>query len=201
MNFRIAKKSDCRDLAKVHYDCSRSQVDGFMYRLGLPFLIEYYRIFTCEKNSLIVLAEENDIVMGFHSGTMLAEEHQEALSVNKIKLGISVILSLLKDVRMMPEIIKRYRSLSNLEDDFRVKSGPRGEYWAWRPDKKNAADALKLHKIWHNMLRDLGATYVRSEVDLSNKRVVKSILLMGGIFINELVLEDGRKRAIVELKL
>jgi hypothetical protein len=201
MNFRLAKQSDCKTLAKIHLECAKNQIDGFMHRLGVTFLTQYYRVFIAEKNSLIILAEENGKVFGFHSGTMSAEEHQAAISGNKLKLGLSIIISVIRDLSLLPEVMKRFRSLKSSEDDFRVKNGPRGEYWAWLPSSKNAADALKLHKIWHNILRELGATYVRSEVDLNNNRIVKSIELMGGIFINEIILEDGRRRAIVEYKL
>ncbi|TAL59636.1 MAG: hypothetical protein EPN88_17055 [Bacteroidetes bacterium] len=201
MIFRIAKQSDCKILAKIHLECAKNQVDGFMHRLGLPFLVQYYRIFVEEKHSLIVLAEENGKVLGFHSGTLLAEEHQNAIAGNKLKLGLAVVLSLLKDYKLFGEVIKRYKSLKSTDDDFRVKNGPRGEYWAWLPGYKDASNSLKLHKIWHSILKEMGATFVRSEVDLSNTRVVKSIELMGGVFLSDVTLDDGRKRAIVEYKL
>lgn len=201
MNFRIAKYSDSKALAMIHLECAKNQIDGFMHRLGLPFLIQYYKIFINEKHSLIILAEENGKVIGFHSGTLLAEEHQTVLSKNKVKLGLSVIYSLLTDYKLFGEVFKRYRSLKTADDDFRVKSGPRGEYWAWLPSSKDAANALKLHKLWHMILKEMGANAVRSEVDLSNKRVVRSIELMGGVFLKEITLPDGRKRAIVEYKL
>jgi hypothetical protein len=201
MIFRIAKPSDSRVLAKIHLECAKNQIDGFMHKLGLPFLVQYYKIFTCEKNSLIIIAEEDGKVYGFHSGTMLAEEHQASIAGNKLRLGLSVISSMVRDLSLISEILKRFKSLKSTKDDFRVKNGPRGEYWAWLPESKDAANALKLHKTWHVMLKAMGATYVRSEVDLSNKRVVRSIQFMGGIFLNEITLEDGRKRAIVEYKL
>jgi hypothetical protein len=172
-----------------------------MHRLGLPFLTAYYKVFIGEKHSLIIVAEENGRILGFHSGTLLAEEHQEALAASKLRLGLSVIPSLLTDFSLFREVLMRFKSLRTKEDDFRVKSGPRGEYWAWLPSSRDGAGALKLHKIWHCVLKDLGATYVRSEVDLSNERVVKSIKIMGGIFLNEIALKDGRRRAIVEYKL
>ena len=201
MIFRIAKKSDCTILAKIHFECAKNQIDGFMHRLGIPFLIQYYKIFVEEKHSLIILAEDNGRVLGFHSGTLLAEEHQAAVAGNKLKLGVASIISVIMDPKLLEEILERYKSLKSSEDDFRVKNGPRGEYWAWLPKYKDAVNSLKLHKIWHSILKDLGATFVRSEVDLSNKRVVQSIKLMGGIFINEITLADGRRRAIVEYKL
>jgi hypothetical protein len=194
MIFRIAKKSDCKNIAKIH-------VDGFMHRLGVPFLIQYYRIFVDEKNSLILVAEDKGLMLGFHSGTLLAEEHHAALVDNKLKLGFAVITSIVKDPRLIGEVFKRYKSLKSSEEDFRVKSGPRGEYWAWLSEYGDAVNSLKLHKSWHNILKEMGATYVRSEVDLNNKRVVRSIELMGGIFLSEVTLKDGRRRAIVEYKL
>lgn len=201
MNFRIAKKTDCKALASIHQECARNQVDGFMHRLGLPFLTAYYKVFIGEKHSLIIVAEENGKILGFHSGTLFAEEHHSALVSSKIRLGLAIIPSLLTDFGLLHEVFLRFKSLSTEEEDFRIKNGPRGEYWAWLPSNRDGTNALKLHKIWHCVLKDLGATFVRSEVDLSNDRVVRSIKLLGGKFISEITLADGRNRAIVEYEL
>lgn len=199
--FRIAKPNDSNAVAKLHYICALKQVDGFMHKLGLEFLKRYYKIFLNESKSLIVVAEKDNKIVGFHSGTMDAEEHHLTLRKNKISLGISILPIIFTNPGILFDIFKRFKALGSKENDFRVKSGPRGEYWGWNPNFPDSTNSLKLHKLWHTILKELGATYVRSEVDLTNERIVKSIKLMGGIFLDEIVLDDGRKRAIVEYKL
>jgi hypothetical protein len=205
MNFRIAKPSDAAALADVHIECAAFQTDGFMHKLGKPFLTQYYKIFTAEKNSLIIIAEdEKNYALGFHSGTKLAEEHLKALSDHKFRLALSVLPSLFKNKNIYYEIFRRFSSIrSNGSNDLQygVKSGPRGEYWAWRPSNKNSTAALLLHKIWYNTIRELGVTHIKSEVDMSNSRIVKSVKLMGAEFLSEIELPDGRRRAIVQYKL
>ncbi len=198
ITYRIAKINDSNKLAKLHYICAKKQVDAFMHKLGIVFLNQYYKVFLKEKNSLIVLAEEKGELVGFHSGTMFSEEHQLAISKNKLRFGFAALPNVLANLKLLKEIFKRFRSLNKKEGSFRVEKGPRGEYWAWHPDSKDAADSLKMHNIWHKIMKEMGASKVRSEVDMTNKRVVKTIKFMGGVFLNEITLDDGRKRAIVE---
>jgi len=199
--FLVAKPCDSIEIANLHYICALKRPDGFMHKLGISFLRQYYKIFLNEKNSLTIIAEKDNKIVGFHSGTMDAEEHHLTLRKNKVSLGLSILPIIFTNPSILFDVVKRFKSLGNKENDFRVKSGPRGEYWGWNPNFPDSTNSLKLHKLWHTILKELGATYVRSEVDLTNDRIVKSIKLMGGIFLEEVVLDDGRKRAIVEYKL
>jgi hypothetical protein len=101
-------------------------------------------------------------------------------------------------------IIKRQEietSLNEKKLNFGIKSGVRGEYWCWSPTNPNAVESINLHRNWHYIIKQLGATSVKSEVDIINDRIYKSIKIMGGIFLEEITLHDGRKRAIVEYDL
>jgi len=54
----------------------KAQIDGFMHKLGKTFLRTYYKVLLEEKNSIILIAiDHNGYGVGFHSGTMKAEEH------------------------------------------------------------------------------------------------------------------------------
>ena len=55
---RFAKPCDSNSLAKLHMKCSVNQPNGFMFKLGLPFLKTYYKLLINEKNSVIILAED-----------------------------------------------------------------------------------------------------------------------------------------------
>jgi len=201
---RIAKKSDHKVLADIHMECGKAQIDAFMHKLGKNFLQTYYRILLEEKNSIVLIAlDHNGYGVGFHSGTMKAEEHLQNMKRHKFVFGLSLLPVFIKNPKIIKEVLLRngYLSSKSNSSSFGVNRGPRGEYWAWRPSAKDPENSLRLHKIWYNIIKEFGILSVKSEVDLSNKRVVKSIKLMGGIFLDEVTLPDGRKRAIVEYKL
>lgn len=204
IRFRLAKVEDSGKLAKIHICCGENQSGAYMHKLGTYFLKEYYRIVIKNPHSIVLLAEdENGKCLGFHSGTMRAEEHFESLKKNRFKLFIALIPKLISKPFLILSVVKRYASIAvnDSKFEFGVKVGPRGEYWAWLPSYPNPVESLNLHKKWHIIMKTLGMKYVRSEVDLVNDRIYKSIKLMGGIIIDELTLFDGRKRAIVQYDL
>ena len=202
MKYRIAKESDAKSLALIHIECSQQQ-GGFMHRLGLNFLTKYYEITSSNKNSIIILAEdEKGEVLGFHSGTLDAVEHYSSLRKNRYKFIGPILISLIINPKLISEIYTRYKYTGNDSKlKFGIKSGVRGEYWGWSPSRPNAVESINLHRNWHYIIKQLGATNVRSEVDIINNRIYKSIKIMGGIFLEEITLHDGRKRAIVEYDL
>jgi hypothetical protein len=170
-----------------------------MHKLGLPFLVRYYKIFLKEEHSLIVIAEDNGIACGFHSGTERAEEHNQAIAKNKMRLAISIIPLVLKHPRMLNEIRERFRSLQSTELSYRVTEGPRGEYWAWLPRYKDPGASLRVLEIWHEMMKARGVQKVRFEVDLCNKRIADRIGLLKAEVLKEITLPDGRIRRILEI--
>ena len=203
VKYRLAKLSDAKSLAIVHKVCAESQKDGFFHKLGILFIYRYYKIVISNKNSIILLAENKNGLLGFHSGTLKAEEHLSGLKNNRISLFFSVIPELFINPKLFFEVYKRYRYVSkkNTAIKFGITNGPRGEYWGWDPENPNPLDSLKLHKKWHLIMKALGVNFIKSEVDVTNKRVLKSIKLMGGEIISEVILPDGRNRAIVQYDL
>jgi hypothetical protein len=203
MKYRIAKVSDSTSLALIHLESSKYQQGGFMHKLGFNFLIKYYEITTKNKNSIIILAEnENGEVLGFHSGTLDALEHYTSIRKNRYKFIFPILILLITNPKLISEIYTRYRyTAKDSKLNFGIKSGVRGEYWCWSPTNPNAVESINLHRNWHYIIKQLGATSVKSEVDIINDRIYKSIKIMGGIFLEEITLHDGRKRAIVEYDL
>lgn len=202
--YRFAKLSDAGMLARVHMICAKYQTGGYMHKLGWRFLKEYYKIEINNAHSIILLAEgEDGVCYGFHSGTLKAEEHFASLRKNRISLFLNLLPRLITKPSLILGVIHRYVSFANkdTEIEFGVKTGPRGEYWGWLPDYPNPVESLNLHKKWHKIFRELGAEFVRSEVDLTNDRVYRSIKLMGAMLIRETTLPDGRRRAIVQYDL
>jgi len=203
ISYRTAKSNDSLSIARLHIKCAKNQKDGFFHKLGVIFIYRYYKIVISNKNSIILLAEKENRLLGFHSGTLKAEEHLFGLKNNRISLFLSVIPEFFVNPKLFFEVYKRYRYVSNKNKaiKFGVTNGPRGEYWGWDPKNPDPLNSLKLHKKWHLIVKSLGINFIKSEVDITNKRVLKSIKLMGGEFISEVILPDGRKRAVVQYDL
>lgn len=203
MIFRIAKKSDIIRISKIHYECSIKQVDGFMHKLGINFLNVYYSILINEKNSLIIIAEDDSgVIAGFHSGSIQPLEHKEALKRKGFKFIFPILFKLIKSPRLLSQVVIRKKSLTSSDEKYKFSSseGPRAEYWAWSPSYSGKNESLKLREKWSQILNVLGYDHYYLEVDSNNKLVLNFYKLQSAEFISELNLNDGRKRYIVKLK-
>jgi len=200
MILRFAKPSDYKSLAKLHLACSVNQPNGFMFKLGLPFLKTYYKLLINEKYSVIIIADdENANLLGFASGTMDAAAHLKNLKKNRFRIGFSIIPSIIKSPMILNKIIDHERFVLSKEGyvQFGVMTGPRAEYWAWDPkDRSNMAIPL-LKSLFLTMF-NLGASSVRAEVDINNENLLTIYKFLGAKVIEHLKLNDGRKRAIIE---
>lgn len=200
MKVRFAKPCDSTPLAKLHLKCSVNQPNGFMFKLGLPFLITYYKVLINEKHSVIIMAEdENENLLGFVSGTMDAAAHLKNLKKNRIRIGFSIIPSLIKSPRIINKIMDHGKYVLSKDGyvQFGVMSGPRAEFWAWDPKDKSKM-AIPLLKTFLLVLFDLGATSVKAEVDINNENLLTIYKFLGAKVIEHLKLNDGRNRVIVE---
>ncbi len=200
MILRFAKSSDFNSLAKLHIECGRYQPGGFMFKLGLSFLKIYYKLLINEKNSIILVATDQDgDLLGFCSGTMAAEEHLNNLKRNRFRIGISILPSILISPRMLTDILDRekfiYMEKGSIQ--FGVVKGPRIEYWAWRNDGKPNM-SIPLLKTWLKVVCDLGITSVKAEVDIDRKNLLTIHKFLGAKVLEHLNLKDGRERVIIE---
>jgi hypothetical protein len=203
MRFRLAKKSDIIRISKIHYECSIKQVDGFMHKLGVNFLNVYYSILINEKNSLILIAEDDSgVIAGFHSGSINPLEHKEALRRKGYKFVLPILFKLITSPRLLRQVLIRKKSITSNDDKYKFSSseGPRAEYWAWSPSYNGKNESLKLREKWSQILNVLGYDYYYLEVDSNNKLVLNYYKFQSAEFISELNLNDGRKRYIVKLK-
>jgi hypothetical protein len=199
--YRLAKQSDYRTLAKIHMECGKVQVGSFMHKLGLLFLQTYYKVYLKERKSVILIAEdEKGIALGFNSGTLDASEHLENMKKHKLLFALSIIPGLLKNPGVIRDVLLRNKYVSSQENSvsFGVKTGARGEYWAWRPGVKDPAASVMLRQAWINILFDLGCRSFKYELDSSNTDIEKYQKIFKCVIIEEIVLPDGRKRVIVE---
>lgn len=205
IKYRLAKSSDAKSLTKVHLNCAKHQKGGFFHNLGFYFTLNYYKILLSNKNSVILIAEDqHQNLLGFHSGTLKMEEQLIDLKKKKIILIFSLIPILLKKPSLIYDILKRYLSISNTdlnENDFGVKTGARLEYWCWLPSNSNSIGAISLHYKWIKLVKKLGVKNVCFEADSVNKKILKFHKKNGAEIIKELNLSDGRKRYILQYNL
>jgi ribosomal protein S18 acetylase RimI-like enzyme len=65
MNLFLAQKNDAQQIAEIH----KQEIDqGFLSKLGLKFLSKLYQAMISSKDSFVVVAKENNKVIGFVSG-------------------------------------------------------------------------------------------------------------------------------------
>lgn len=206
MKFRIAKLDDVAGLAAVHRAAAREQqsrdAGGFLEKLGIRYLREYYRVFLREPNSLILCAVDDEgNLVGLVSGTMAAEEHRDALRKHRFRLFLAMLPALVKDIRLVGSVLRRARSLSHHgENGYIWLEGPRWEYWGWDPAHPSA-DSILLQKAWMACLKLLGASSVTFEVDEKNVRVAGYHKRMGAEVVREFVTPDGNRRLLMQYNL
>jgi len=203
VSYRFAKEADARHLAELHVICGKKQTGSFMPMLGTRFLTAYYKVLLAAESSVVLLAYRSatNEFLGFHSGAIDAKSAQAAISSAKYYLGFIALTSLLFKPKTLLDVIKRHRALNNKSSDFIIRNGPRGEYWAWKPDALPVHGAIEIHKLWHHIMRTLGCEYVRSEVNVDHARVRKVVLAMGGKVISETIDLNNQARIIVEYNL
>lgn len=201
--YRLAKKSDAKHLAVLHVICGKRQVDSFMPMLGVRFLTAYYKVLLSAESTVVVVACRKDTheLLGFHSGSIDAKCSQDALKSAKYYLGFFAVSSLFFRPKTLLDVIGRHRALNTESADFIIRSGPRGEYWAWKPGALPVYGAIEIHKLWHHVMRTLGCEYVRSEVNIHHARVRKVVFAMGGKVISETNDLKNQPRVIVEYNL
>jgi len=199
INFRLAKNTDYVRLADVHMACSVIQPGGFMFRLGLPFLRQYYRVMLQEKYSVILCAEEDGKLLGFSSGSLDTAEHFQALKRHRLRFLISVLAVICRQPRIIKDILARMRSGSPDSEmgGYVTQTGPRGEFWCWLSDQRYGGGALVLNAKWLLVMKTLGAKEVRIEVDGRNPKVERMHRLVGARVVKNYVTPDGNPRIIM----
>ena len=138
VKYRLAKRNDAGQLARLHWEASKIQPSSFMFKLGKCFLKKYYDCILDEYNSIILCAvDQNESVIGFVSGSLDNSERIKTLHRNKFALFISTIPQIAKNPFIVKDILSRYMSQSaNKENGYVVFEGPHEDFWAWRADVK-----------------------------------------------------------------
>ncbi len=198
--YRIAKVTDAKDIAKIHYSVRHKHPLGIFSQMGLRFLIQYYKIILDDPYEIIICAEnESREIVGFNSGTLDAEWQMKTLRKHKVSLGLAALGSVICNPKLIKGLLDRYKATgkdSNIQ--FVYREGARGDFWAWKPGDKNSLDAVALSLKANAVFAALGVKYKYIEVDVDNKEVLAFHKAQKAEIEQTITLPDGRQRVLMK---
>ena len=198
MKFRLAKKSDAKELSLLHYKIKDLDGRGIFSQMGKGFLNKYYSIILNVPNEVVLCAYNESGIVGFASATLNVEKQFRNLRKNKFKLFLSSIPSILFNPNLFLELLNRYNSTKKVsENKYVISEGARGEYWVWDPDNDQSIYAPVLNNKHIEILHILGVKSYNFEVDSKNIGVYKFSLNNGATEVSREKLPDGRERIIM----
>jgi hypothetical protein len=199
MRIRLAKLSDSRAIAEIHYFSRKNLSGGFFSKTSILFLRQYYRILLNDPYMVIVCVEDNSRrICGFVSASLDSARQHENIRKNKVALAIALLPSMLKNPGLILDAISRFRSLkqdSNVK--FITSSGARGEFWAWDIRLKISVWAVLLYKSHLQILSILGVEKMYFEVDSDNDKILNYHKKNGAYLYDQFSMSDGRVRLLM----
>lgn len=201
IRYRIAKKSDAREIAKLHWQVRGRYHQGIFLSLGETFLRAYYRVTLDDPWELVVCAvNESGKIVGFTSVSMDALSRFRNIRKHKFSLGLAALKSLIQSPSLFKGLWQRYRSLSDkvsTENQFVHTEGARGGYWCWSKED-DSMKSVELLKKKDEILKQLGIKEIYFEVDKFNKAVYRFHLTVNKAEpLKEITLPDGRVRVLM----
>ena len=202
VRFRLAKPSDARALANVHYSTRDKNDMGIFAQMRKGFLTTYYKIILNEPNEVVLCAEKNGKIVGINSFTLDAEKQQKCLRRNMFRLGFSALGTIICKPRIIVQLFRRFISLKkNSDNKFILSSGTRGEFWGWDPSESNPEMSIELNETAMLFARLLKCNTLPFEVDIDNRSIYKFHKINGATEKEKIVLSDGRERVLMEYDL
>lgn len=204
ITFRLAKPSDAKEIANIHWQVRERYTQGVFLSLGESFLRAFYKIILNDPWEVAVCAvNEEGRILGFANTTMDAKKQAENVKKHKFLLGMAALGAIIKRPSLFKEAWLRYKSLSNSKDapSFVHTEGVRGEYWCWLKDD-DSLKSVEMSNIKNEILYDLGVREMFFEVDKVNTSVYKYHLKVNrAIPVEEITLPDGRVRVMMKKEL
>lgn len=202
IKFRLAKPSDAKKIAELHYRVRDTYSVGYFAQMGLPFLKKYYKVVLDDPYEVVVCAEDDGVLCGFCSASLDINKQMEHMNKKKLTLLISAIPSFIVKPSLIGATIKRYK-VSRHQDDEKLipKEGARCEYWMWDANNKNSAYSVALWNTYLEILYKLGVKKFPLDVDDVNQKVMKFHLLNKAVATEHITLSDGRERTLLEYDL
>ena len=189
IKFRLAKPSDAKQIAYVHYHIRDKYDKGFFAQVNYTFMKQYYKVVLNDPCEVVVCAEdENQKIVGFSSGSLDSERQFTMMRKKKFNF----VLPLLTSALSRPQLIKSTRGDS--KNEYVTSKGARVEYWGWLPGRSDSAQSVVMQDILFYTMKMLGAEKLFFEVDKVNKRIFKFHKINGAEEVKTFIMPDGRER-------
>ncbi len=202
IKFRLAKPSDAKQIANVHYHVRDKYGEGFFAHVNKSFLCQYYKVILNDPYQIVVCAELDGMILGFSSGSMDVKEEFENFRKNKWKFVWPLITTALTNPKIIKAAIERYKSTSGKsEKKFINAMGARNEYWAWLPGRDDSYMSLYTQELMLYFMKCFGVTEVYGEMDSVNEKVVKMQTRNGNKILERFKMPDGRERLSCLMKM
>lgn len=204
IRFRLAKPSDAKEIANVHWHVRDRYNEGIALALGKKYIESYYKIVLNDPWEVNICAvnESGDIV-GFISDSLNSKERFKNIKKHRLRLGLAAMTSLVLHPSLIKDVWLRYKSLSskNPRDQFVHTEGVRTGYWCWLKSD-DSLKSVELSQANGAILRALGVKEIFFEVDKFNKAVYKyNLKIVKAEPVEEITLPDGRVRVLMRKKL
>lgn len=111
MKIYLANREDALQIAKIH----KQEINqGFLNQLGLKFLSKLYEAMILSKNSFVVVAKENNQIIGFISGCANTKKFCKYFIRKHFFQVLFVLLSKITNFKEILEILKYSQENKNL---------------------------------------------------------------------------------------
>lgn len=195
IQFRLAKPSDAKQIANVHFHVRDKYGEGFFAHVNKSFLKQYYKILLNDPYQIVVCAESDGKILGFSSGSMDAAHEFKSVRKNKWKLLWPLFTTALGNPKIILDALARYRSTKKgSEEKFIHTEGARNGYWAWLPGRDDSYMSIYTQELMLYFMKCFGVKEVYGEMDTVNKKVVKMQSRNGSKVIETFKMPDGRER-------
>ena len=111
IKFRLAKPSDAKQIAYVHYHIRDKYDQGFFAQVNYSFLKQYYKVILNDPCEVVVCAEdENQNVVGFCSASLDAQRQFKRMRKHKWGFMLPLITSALTNPSLIKSALDRFKS-------------------------------------------------------------------------------------------
>ena len=86
IQFRLAKPSDAKAIATLHFKVRDTYSVGYFAQMGLTFLKAYYKVVLNDPYEVVVCAEEDGLLCGFCSASLDINKQMEIMNKKKFSL-------------------------------------------------------------------------------------------------------------------
>lgn len=196
IKFRLAKPSDAKQIANVHYHIRDKYDQGFFAQVNKSFLEQYYKVMLNDPNEVVVCAEDDSgEIVGFSSGSLDASHQFDGMRRQVLRFCFPLLFSSICNPKLFKSALDRFSSTKgNSEKHFILNSGARAEYWGWLPGRNDSDLSVEMQERWLYIMKLLGATKINFEVDKVNKRIFKFHKINGAEEMGSFIMPDGRER-------